>query len=313
MNLRPLGCLILCLPLAGCMSSVRVHRSTSLASPPEGIPFYAKTAVCKQETVWLEPQYFLVFAIKSSDQSNSSTQKVLSREDYLSSTVQDFLLQPDRKVWEETILKLKNPEQFNEGPDKDESVKTKIKDLESRGNWIRASNTGTVEVIVDYTNVFYLNSARPLAGQTQVSAKLAPDGTLTEGSAQLTDQTLSTIASTISSLVGSAASTMKIMGIEAPAELKISVSTKIYKHSHVKYEKQTTPATPSSCPAVADGVYGPLYNVVEVTDASTGKPAGSEKEKDNTISVSGSIVLPKQTASPSGTPTAPAAKGQTTP
>ena len=155
---------------------------------------------------------------------------------------------------------------------------------------------------MDYGNVFYLNSARPLAGSTQVSAKLAADGTLTEGSAQVQDQTLQTIASTISSLVGSASTATKIFGLEAQPEFKLTVKTKIYSHTHWQYPallKPAIPASPTTCVALPNGVYGGSFTVAEVPDSANAKPASTDK--GNTISISGSIVLPKATV-PATTP-----------
>jgi len=298
--------LICSLSLVGCMSSVRVYRSDSLAAPPKGIPFYAKTGVCKQQTVWLEPQYTLTYEAKAAGLSYGPIDKVLNRQEYLQEDVQDFIAKPDPDpdVWTKTIFSLPGPLVFDEG-DTD-----KIKSQESAGNWIRTANTGAVEAAVDYGNVFYLNSARPLAGTTQVDAKLATDGTLTEGSAQLQDQTLATIASTISSLVSSASTAATTAGalgskLAAPviqAEAKLTVKTKIYTHTHSQYATSQyaakAPATPADCTAAPSGVLGGSYTVSEAADSTNAKPASAGK--DNTITVSGSIVLPKAAA-----PTAP--------
>ena len=179
-----------------------------------------------------------------------------------------------------------------------ESDSSRITEQEKAGNWLRVSNTGAVEAVVDYGSVFYLNSARPIAGTTQVDAKLAADGTLAEASAQLQDQTLATIASTISSLVSSASTAAKIVGLDAQVEIKVTVKTKFYKHTHSQYLSLDKPASPTTCPASSSGVLGGSFTVTEVTDSASAKPASG----DNTITVSGSIVLPKSTASTSSAP-----------
>jgi hypothetical protein len=293
----------LSLMLFGCFSSVRVQRSASLADEPHGIPFYAKTGMCKQQTVWLEPQYIFMYEAKMGNDTFGPVDKVLNREQYLK--VQDFIAAPKSpQDWKAIIFALPGPETINE------SDAEQIKKEEASGNWIRASNTGTVEAVVDYGNVFYLNSARPLAGSTQVSAKLAADGTLTEASAQVQDQTLQTIASTISSLVGSASTAAKILGLEAQVEYKLTVKTKVYSHAHVQYvevknNEKISAATPINCNAVNSGVFGGSFTVAEVPDSAGAKPPS---DKENTVTISGSIVLPKAQAPATPAPSPPAPK-----
>ena len=294
MTIRLAALLIFCLALIGCFSSVRVSRSNSLGDPPQGIPFYAKTGVCRQQTDWFEPQYILTYESKS----GTTATKVLSRQQFSQKTVQDFIADPGApSAWKTAIFDLPGPDSINE------SISAEIAKEETSGNWVRVSNTSAVEAVVDYSNVFYLNSARPLAGTTQVDAKLAADGTLTEGSVQVQDQTLEAISSLISS--ASTAATVfaaphtTTTGLAQP-EYKLSVKTKVYKHSHSQYLDLKTPATPFTCVASPSGVVGGSFTVTEVADSSKSKADG---DKDNTISVSGSIVLPK--AAPSSSPPPP--------
>src|ERR1017187_9315392 len=287
--------LVSCLFLSGCMSSLRVNRSDSLATQPKGIPFYVKTCVCKQETAWLEPQYILVFESKSGDFPFGPVQKVLTRSDFQKKEVQDFIARPDLNTWRNVIATMKDMDSYNEG--NDSLFPNRLSKAEAEGDWIRVSNTGAIEVVVDYGNVFYLNSARPIAGSTQVDAKLAGDGTLTEGSAQLQDQTLSTITGMITSLVSSASKATKAAIIQ---ESKLTVTTKVYKHTHSQYDPSTGPK-PGSCKALPEGVVGGSFTVTEASSAGNSKPDSSGK--DNTISITGSIVLPKATTvAPPSTP-----------
>lgn len=303
MTIRLGAVLILCLTLIGCFSGVRVSRSNSLGDPPKGIPFYAKTGVCKQQTDWLEPQYILTYESKSGTTATGPVDKVLSRQQFSQKTVQDFIASPGApSAWKTTIFDLPGPELINESNSSD------ISREEAAGNWVRASNSGAVEAVVDYGNVFYLNSARPLAGTTQVDAKLAADGTLTEGSVQVQDQTIAAISSLISSASTAATAFAAHTTTTEPAqpEHKLSVKTKVYKHTHSQYLDLKTPATPFTCVASPSGVLGGSFTVAEVADSSKSKADG---DKDNTISVSGSIVLPK--AAPSSSPLP--APGGTTP
>jgi hypothetical protein len=303
MTMRLAALFILCLALVGCFSGVRVSRSNSLGDPPKGIPFYAKTGVCKQQSDWLEPQYILTYESKSATTATGPVDKVLSRQQFSQKTVQDFIASPGApSAWKTAIFDQPGPDSINESNSAD------ITREEAAGNWVRVSNSGAVEAVVDYGNVFYLNSARPLAGTTQVDAKLAADGTLTEGSVQVQDQTLAAIGSLISS--ASTAATgfagAHITTTEpAQSENKLSVKTKVYKHTHSQYLDLKTPATPFTCSASPSGVLGGSFTVTELADSSNAKPSGADK--DNTISVSGSIVLPK--AAPASSP--PPASGAT--
>jgi hypothetical protein len=294
MTIRLAALLILCLSFVGCFSGVRVSRSNSLGDPPKGIPFYAKTGVCKQQTDWLEPQYILTYESKSETTATGPVDKVLSRQQFSQKAVQDFIANPSApSAWKTAIFDLPGPDAINESNSAD------ITREEAAGNWVRVSNSGAVEAVVDYGNVFYLNSARPLVGTTQVDAKLAADGTLTEGSVQVQDQTLAAIGSLISS--ASTAATGFAGAHLAPSEpaepeYKLGVKTKVYKHSHSQYLDLKTPATPFTCSASPSGVLGGSFTATEVADSSNAKSSGADK--DNTISVSGSIVLPKTTPPP---------------
>src|SRR5713101_3681637 len=54
----------------------------------------------------------------------------------------------------------------------------------------------------------------------------------------------------------------------------------------------------TTCPALSSGVLGGSFTVAEVTDSTSAKPTGG----DNTIRVSGSLVLPKSVAPTSAAP-----------
>lgn len=89
---------------------------------------------------------------------------------------------------------------FKVVPDLDSSGR--LLEAEHLGNALLVANTATAGAAVDYETRYYLNSESPWIGSSQVDAKLAADGTLSEGNVQRNDQTASTILSTISSLVG---------------------------------------------------------------------------------------------------------------
>ena len=69
------------------------------------------------------------------------------------------------------------------------------------------SNSSDPKTFVNYNETYYLNAKNPLSGSAKVDYKLAGDGTLTEASAEITNDTFKTIVSAlpISDLIKSAA------------------------------------------------------------------------------------------------------------
>jgi hypothetical protein len=69
------------------------------------------------------------------------------------------------------------------------------------------SNFSDPKVFVNYDKTYYLNASNPLSGSAKADYKLAGDGTLTEASAEITNDTFKTIVSAlpVSDLIKSAA------------------------------------------------------------------------------------------------------------
>jgi hypothetical protein len=174
-----------------------------------------------------------------------------------------------------------------------------------------ASNTSTVETMVDYSRTYYYNSPRPWVGSSKIDAKLAADGTLTEGSAENQTQTLSTFVSAlpISGVLTKVAElglgtpvTGAIPGAK-PVEIirtvtfELTIQQQAYRHTHSRYVPFTNP-----CPVVAEGVTcpsgtgagacPPYSTQVEPVDNA---PA---KDDSNSVKVNGTISLPKPDSKP---------------
>lgn len=286
MNARLSQFILVCSFLAGCSNAVRVYRSQPTTTnngveQMKGIPFYVKKGVCKQETVWLEPQYTI-----TDDAEPAKPEKMLDRESYL--VVQNGAQAHNENFWK-WVSEMHPPVRAKEegGNDVANNFVVDITYQIQHGNWSLVSNTGTVMTVVDYSQVYYLNTARPLAGTTQLSYKLAADGTLTEGSAQLNDQTLATVASVISSLTTDAVSFVgAVASLTSGGLEKFPIRVRFYKHTHTTYVPldQT-----GSCSIATGGVLGGSFTVSEETDSST-KPKANN---DNSIGFSGSVTLPK--------------------
>ena len=173
-----------------------------------GIPFYTKIAMCKEESVWAEPVYILTLkrttTFKFVDEAKAKVagaklpapvvptkRKVLSLSQF-QPTNQDL----------QTLLSLLNKSDTNADPDVDipqidadwdalnahpDYVPLSISEdqIAQSPNAMLVSKTSSPEAVVDYAKAYYLNAPRPWVGSSQVDEKLAADGTLTEGSAQV--------------------------------------------------------------------------------------------------------------------------------
>jgi hypothetical protein len=197
----------------------------------------------------------------------------------------------------------------------------KLSTAEANGDLLRISNTANVVVEVDYEHVYYMNTKTPWIGNASVDTKLNPDGTLSEGNVQVTDQTWSAILTAVSSLGGNVATlgsawiakavTGKAAGVTTsysllfeavceaptppgwpiPAEklvYKLSTSTEIYVHDHVLEDT----GIGASCVPTRDGVTEGNVTITK-TDASPAKDDSSAKDEGSTIKITGQATLPK--------------------
>jgi hypothetical protein len=165
------------------------------------------------------------------------------------------------------------------------------------------SNTSNIVAEVDYEHPYYLNSRTPWIGNSQIDAKLNADGTLSEGSAQKTDQTWSTILGTFTSLASTVAST-KLTATSNPQPTsakscphssgwpvpdkdvvyRMTASKDIYIRDHVQEDTSNA----SSCKPIEGGVTGGNVTIT--------KQGAAAKEDSNVIKVSGQVTLPKADA-----------------
>lgn len=167
--------------------------------------------------------------------------------------------------------------------------------ISSGTNVMTISNTASPEAIVDYARVYYYNAPRPWIGTSQVDAKLAADGTLTEGSAQVQSQTLSTVLTTVTSLFSTVFSKVPQFGIVPTAPTNItttvqydlSVQKESYQHTHTRYDKFANPCPPAS-PAVTTD-----YALTITVPGQPSSSALTAKDDSSTVKVTGTVTLPK--------------------
>ncbi len=320
---------IFLIALTGCSHptvSVTHVLPTAALAPDPGIPFYLKHGVCTRETVWLEPQYTLSLTLSVDQNEPIKRTMVLNRHGYQSDAAQGLIAALSElsgtynldeghanrcpsvigHQWNDTAT-------ANVGDHPGTSMDAHAGALlvaETAGNFIRVTNIAAVTTEVDYTHVYYINATTPWIGSGSLDAKLAPDGTLSEGNAQVQDQTWSTIFSTVTGLVGdvfgvgSAAATPAVTPVPPVTAAEVhpfachegngwpgathtvkyqnSLTTVVYKHDHVAKSDDLASCTPSP-----DGVTDGSYTVTEVD-----KDAG--KSDKNAITVSGTVTLPEK-------------------
>jgi len=162
---------------------------------------------------------------------------------------------------------------------------------------VKLENVTEPVLYVDYSTPYYYNSSKPLIGSSQASFKQASDGTLSEGSAQVETKTLQSFLDLfpVKDLVSTAAGTAKAAAAlrAGPAEtsgtykLELTTAVKVYKHTHTAQISTGPPPCPTPD---ADVIGSGAYNL---TIEDVGQSADKKSADANTITVNGSIKLPK--------------------
>jgi hypothetical protein len=236
-------------------------------APPtkiDGIPFYVKRGVCKKETTWLEPQYVLTLSVAVDDEPPIFHTIVLSRSGYRSAEVQSLLALVAGISGQYTLAKAYQdacPGKIGQRWDPVAARKeyaivdqldtdSRLSPAERRQDVIRILNTAKVDYVVDYTRQYYLNAKSPWVGTSQVNAKLAEDGTLTEASGQLDDETASTILSTISSLVGDFTGSAATSDAATSADAAPAGQNARAHFAEINRQKAATDLARPSCPSI---------------------------------------------------------------
>ncbi|MBB5316928.1 hypothetical protein [Tunturibacter empetritectus] len=291
--------------------------------------------MCKRETVWLEPQYTLSISVTADKQLPVTKTMTVTRQAYLNDEVQTLItsmnaLSGEHKVdandasaCPSSVGAIWDRVAANKSYSPVAALETSggLGAAEAVGNIVRVGDSAAVVTEVDYKNVYYLNTKSPWIGTAQVNAKLGSDGTLTEASAQVDDETWSTILNAATSLVGdflgggsgasapAAAAAPATSGVATPAlvpervrfscpalpgwptptgsfSYKYSLTTTVYKHDHTELSGLDKP-----CETTREGVVGGNFTVVaEAMDAQ------EKKDDSDTISVKGAIKLPKKSS-----------------
>lgn len=196
-----IACAVAVLAGASGCSGVRVYDGTSEIDYISGIPFYIKTPVRVHETTWLETDWKVQFSIALNDDPNSAI-KYPADGDVLVSCVDRSLL----KTTAREIVDLARKETTLEGArlaiasainrlERLEKSRVRNADGTSKSEASCADlvgNTVKTEMRVSDTP-YYIKNVIPLFGSGSATFKFNADGTLTEATNSITDNTGSTL------------------------------------------------------------------------------------------------------------------------
>ncbi len=320
--------LLLCAvcPLSGCMT-VKTARARFPDSPPaktealRGIPFYIKTAGCKHQAVWAEMRYVVQYSqVTAGDPTaNRAGEKTLDPTGN-QSLAQDIALLTS--ISGKSITAAADRQKYRAALGRIAAARSatapKVKDvssLQKDPNIQLISDTASVQPYVDYSTIYYYNTARPLIGTSKVDVHLAADGTLTEGVSELTDTTGSTIASLATSLTGMAMGGVS-RGVWEPSTsgpvptiagtsdtFTVTVAAKTYLHTIEEWRKNLQ--DPSSCTVQWNDPS--TYSLNTVTLAPDVAAAKKDSTSKNAVQFSGEVQLPA--AAPAATGASPTTAG----
>lgn len=272
-----------------------------------GIPFYVQKEVTRQETRylynWLEISLTEVDEKQSAKSKNALTWRLIPDENLLK-YLATFMSSP--KLTEEMLKSFRETMERGKMP-KLNPTQEDIKQV--------VSNTWKPELVVDYTQKYYLNAQKPLFGTSTITQKLAANGTLSESSATSESKLgeiavaaigLATPYSAIKVAQITAAAAMIAMdeaiqkGVTDTKDIKssklspeikefqytISIREAGYVYTFVKYHDNhsSTNGFPALEANLSDGIFSR-------TNWSTAEP--KQEENKNAIKVEGTIILPE--------------------
>jgi hypothetical protein len=226
---------------------------------PDGIPFYTTKPVCEQKTTYLQPIYTVVVTKPSSDTGKPPTivltrnidlhQRVSHSSDAAHPACGDQLTR---------LLSGKVPTDLKENSLLDQCSEAEPplpSSFPSDNDRLLAGNTASFTSIIDAQHRYSFNVKRPIAGSSTGDISLAPDGTLQKATATVNDQTLQTLASTLTAVTGAATQIAKGVAF-APIQIgyygaSLSTTTYIWTAAHYL----------PSAKSVADCKPGPLVQL----------------------------------------------------
>lgn len=296
-----LASVVLIVFFVGCVNAIRVYENDPKGGEPrqiDGLPFYAKTAVYKQDTIY-EKYYFEVSLVKK-EISNAGTLNEQFEETTYGSRLIGQGGKNELNVLKEKIIEAKS------GAGDEEIIKLFLKLPIFSEDYFEETTTNNVEqiVVVDYDRKLYLNAPLPWFGSGKVSGEFNADGSLTKASSDVSTG----LAEALSKLlpVKEFLQAKLVIPPTKRGELpkKIEMLTLIIEKKGKVYDftvihRNDPRSHDDSCPSQATCKLKPIpFDLINGN--FTMKPMGSAKaeepdnKKTNKIKISGDITMPKQ-------------------
>jgi hypothetical protein len=240
-----------------------------------GIPFFNHMGICIQEEEWNEPQTTLTLTVTPDNGLSQTRSMVLNNQPFyqhdpdvlnlltileiaqgkhkITDKDQSYCPANVAKGWDTLGQKyeVKQIDETGSDPSTDPN-KISIESATKYGILVLTANTATQGVGVDYSRVYYLNTKSPLIGTASVDAKIGTDGTLTEGSVSVDDETgnyVLTALGTVATAGGAAISTILAAKIAAAATIAAAASAAPATSPLVAQEESNSNKQPGGCAA----------------------------------------------------------------
>lgn len=181
---------LLLVPVSGC-SVYRV--SDSSGRPLGGIPFYARSAECRQQTIWQEDvrnvSLQVVELVSGTGEAGKRERSIFSASKLVAGRTIDGATALRKTAQETTTLAHLDAlyAAFEALPAYQPA------DWANPTYLVLAANSNAPHHIVDYSRPYFLNTTRPITGSASATAEIAADGTLSKASAEVESKTLETL------------------------------------------------------------------------------------------------------------------------
>lgn len=258
-------CALLSVSLLASGCSLYRIRGTD-QKPLTGIPFYAHVGVCRQETSYVEPVYRVAVQAIAGNREIGLFEATITGTAVAST---EF-----RTLREEIVGNEADPARIGEAFDAlTRSAAHRYDPQAPPTGMFMAGNSLSAESLVDYGRPLFMNVSRPWIGSAAASARLAPDGTLAEASAQVKDETVDTLLSIVPSkemftafVRGERARALGDVAPGGTATLQLILEPQFVKHT---YTMVGGAPCPRAAPPIAPGSPGTMYRREQLPVAAT--------------------------------------------